>query len=91
MLNEIFYFFFELNYCFTKYKLVAMPYRIKKFTVVKSPFVSKLSREQFEIRIYKVILIFLSKNIVLFNIKKLQIFQGCFKNCYISWRIKLKC
>lgn len=84
VLNEIFCFFVELKYCFSQYKLIAMPYKIKKFTVVKSPFVSKLSREQFEIRVYKVLLILESKDILIFNSKKVIRLQNCFKNCYVT-------
>lgn len=32
---------------------IPLPTRISKYTVLKSPFVDKKSREQFEIRIYK--------------------------------------
>jgi ribosomal protein S10 len=34
-------------------KIIFLPLRVKKFSVVRSPFVSKLSKEQFEIRVYK--------------------------------------
>jgi len=32
---------------------IPLPTKISKYTVIKSPFVNKKSREQFEIRIYK--------------------------------------
>jgi ribosomal protein S10 len=38
-------------------KILFLPSKIKKFSVVKSPFVSKLDMEQFEVKIHKVILI----------------------------------
>jgi small subunit ribosomal protein S10 len=38
---------------------VPLPTKIKKFTVIKSPHVNKDSREQFEIRSYKRLLIIL--------------------------------
>lgn len=37
-------------------KILFLPSKIKKFSVVKSPFVSKLDKEQFEIKIYKVLI-----------------------------------
>ena len=39
------------------YRCIAMPTKVKKFTVVRSPFVSKLSREQFEVKTYKNVLL----------------------------------
>lgn len=41
-----------------KVKRIYLPLRIKKFSVVRSPFVSKLSKEQYEVRIYRVICLF---------------------------------
>jgi ribosomal protein S10 len=37
-------------------KILFLPSKIKKFSVVKSPFVSKLAKEQFEIKVYKVLI-----------------------------------
>jgi ribosomal protein S10 len=39
-------------------KKIYLPLRIKKFSVVRSPFVSKLSKEQYEVRIYRVVCLF---------------------------------
>jgi len=39
-----------------------MPKKIKKFSVVRSPTMSKLSKEQFEFRFYKINLILSIKN-----------------------------
>jgi ribosomal protein S10 len=46
-------------------KFLFLPSKIKKFSVVKSPFVSKLSKEQFEIKIHKVIITCYLNNIFL--------------------------
>jgi ribosomal protein S10 len=45
-------------------KIIYLPISIKKFSVVRSPFVSKLSKEQFEIRIYKILVIFYTDDIL---------------------------
>ena len=38
------------------YKLVSLPKKIKRITLLKSPHVNKAAREQFEIKTYKVVL-----------------------------------
>jgi ribosomal protein S10 len=43
-------------------KILFLPSKIKKFSVVKSPFVSKLDKEQFEIKIHKVLIICYLRN-----------------------------
>lgn len=64
----------QLLYLFKKYRVMApdsvvvyLPVSIKKFSVVKSPFVSKLSKEQFEVRVHKVLVIFTLNNFFFFN------------------------
>lgn len=47
--------FLSLNY---KINIIYLPQSIKKFSVVRSPTMSKLSKEQFEIRVNRVCLIF---------------------------------
>lgn len=89
ILNELYFFLLYLNDFFT-YSLIALPNRIKKFTVVKSPFVSKLSREQFEIRSYKVILSLANINYTFLG-SSMVLISSFFKNSYISYRLKVKC
>jgi ribosomal protein S10 len=57
-LKKLFIFFKKYNFFFLSRKLIFLPKKIKKFSVVKSPFVSKLDKEQFEIRVYKLLIIF---------------------------------
>jgi ribosomal protein S10 len=44
----------------TYFKSIKLPKKIQKFTVLRSPHVNKKSREQFETRLYKQVLIFTS-------------------------------
>lgn len=44
------------------FKLVRLPTKIKKFTVLRSPHVNKQSREQFEIRTHKRLVILKGKD-----------------------------
>lgn len=44
-----------VRYFYNKSYIIYLPIQIKKYTVVRSPFVSKLSKEQFEIRTYKLL------------------------------------
>lgn len=53
---------FRLNIYYTKYSLIFIPIKIKKFSVVRSPTMSKLSKEQFETRQYKVCIAFATLN-----------------------------
>jgi ribosomal protein S10 len=46
----------NLNYI-NKTSLIFAPYKYKKFCILRSPFVDKISREFFELRIFKNILI----------------------------------
>lgn len=43
---------------------VSLPRKIKKFTILRSPHIDKKSREQFEIRIYKRLVVFNNTNII---------------------------
>jgi len=57
-LNKLLLFTYKINMLFYKYTTIFMPVKIKKFSVVRSPTMSKLSKEQFEIREYKAVIIF---------------------------------
>lgn len=41
-----------------EYTIIHLPTKIKKWTLIKSPFVYKTSKEQFEMRIYKSVIQF---------------------------------
>ena len=82
--NSLFFFF-----GFTKYSIVILPIKIKKFTVVRSPFVSKLSREQFEIRTYKGIVTTKFTNNVFIKQQE-SLISDFFRNSYIFLRLKSK-
>jgi|GEM_PF-5038007 ribosomal protein S10 len=45
------------NLNFFKRSVIYLPSSLKKFSVVRSPFVSKLSKEQFEIKVYRILII----------------------------------
>ena len=90
IINELSLFFYSFK-LYSKYKIVSFPYKVKKFTVVKSPFVSKLSREQFEIRTYKSLLIIYNIESYTFNSKKFNTISKYFKNTYIFNRLKILC
>jgi len=86
LVKDIIFFLSKILVEFTgDYKTLSLPFRIKKFTVIKSPFVSKKSREQFEIRVYKNIVAF--DNISFKNIKGLSNYV---KHSHINLRIKHK-
>lgn len=73
-LNTLFIFLKKNKLNLLSNKVIYLPTSIKKFSVVRSPFVSKLSKEQFEIRVYKCLVIFYSDNylfIKFFRNKKL--------------------
>lgn len=53
---------FRLNLYLNKYTLIFIPISVKKFSVVRSPTMSKLSKEQFETRQYKVCILFNTVN-----------------------------
>lgn len=89
LLNETNFFILYFNNFFA-YKLICLPTKIKKFTVVKSPFVSKLSREQFEFRVYKVLLKLNFFNFIFLK-STLYILLSFFKNSYINYRLKIVC
>lgn len=57
-LKKLLFFTYKANMFFYKYTIIFMPIKIKKFSVVRSPTMSKLSKEQFEVREYKVVIIF---------------------------------
>merc|ERR1712194_703437 len=46
-LNKLLLFTYKINMLFYKYTTIFMPVKIKKFSVVRSPTMSKLSKEQF--------------------------------------------
>lgn len=51
-----------------EYKIISLPYKKKRITLLKSPHVNKKAREQFEIRVYKTIISFnFSKNYIFLN------------------------
>ena len=81
--NNLFVFF-----NFTRYNTLTLPIKVKKFTVVRSPFVSKLSREQFEIRTYKN-LITLQFNNNIFIKQKKNLISYFFRNSYVFLRLKI--
>lgn len=60
-------FFKKKSMFFKKKYIIYLPITIKKFSVVRSPFVSKLSKEQFEIRTYRSLLILTSDNSLFIN------------------------
>jgi len=64
-----------------------LPIRVKKFTVVRSPFVSKLSREQFEIRTYKSIVSVRFNNSIFIKQQK-SLILDFFRNSYVFFRLK---
>lgn len=59
---KFFYFYLFSLKIFNSCVNIYMPKTIKKFSVVRSPTMSKLSKEQFEFRFYKVNIIFNVKN-----------------------------
>ena len=85
-LKNLFIFLKKNKLDFLTKKIIYLPSKIKKFSVVKSPFVSKLDKEQFEIRIYKVLIIwYLHNNLLVkfFRTKKLfNMDHSYFKICY---------
>ena len=56
-LKSLFFFLHKNKLIFFKRRIIYLPSRLKKFSVVRSPFVSKLSKEQFEIKIYRIVII----------------------------------
>ena len=83
-LKNLFFFIKKNNLFFFKKKVNYLPISIKKFSVVKSPFVSKLSKEQFEIRTYKLMVTLYFKNYFFFNfLKKNKILFLNFDYSYI--------
>jgi ribosomal protein S10 len=56
-LKVIFLFLKINNLTFFKRRVIYLPSSLKKFSVVRSPFVSKLSKEQFEIKVYRILII----------------------------------
>ena len=81
--NNLFLFFY-----FTDYNALTLPIKVKKFTVVRSPFVSKLSREQFEIRTYKNIVTLQFNNNIFIKQQK-SLVCHFFKNSYVFLRLKV--
>lgn len=76
--------FYKLKTIFS-FSIVALPTKIKKFTVVRSPFVSKLSREQFELKTYKNVLILKYYNKILFDVFYKNLIN--FKNTYLDFKV----
>jgi ribosomal protein S10 len=73
-IKALFIFLKQNKINFLTKKILFLPSNIKKFSVVKSPFVSKLDKEQFEIQIHKVLIIcYLNNNLFIkfFRDKKL--------------------
>ena len=68
-----FYNFKRLEFINPKKDNFTLPIRIKKLTVLRSPFVNKSSREQFEFRIYKKLFIFKIENLN-FNLSVFEFF-----------------
>jgi ribosomal protein S10 len=66
-IKGLFIFLQQNKVTFKTKKILFLPSKIKKFSVVKSPFVSKLDKEQFEIKIHKVLIICYLNNIFLIN------------------------
>ena len=84
-LKSLFNYLKKNNLFFLKKNLIYLPILIKKFSVVKSPFVSKLSKEQFEIRVHKLIIIFFFSNELLLEfLKKSKILYIDLKYSYIK-------
>jgi ribosomal protein S10 len=63
-LNNFLFFLKKNKFNLLSSKIIYLPTTIKKFSVVRSPFVSKLSKEQFEIRIYKILVIFYTNDVL---------------------------
>jgi ribosomal protein S10 len=64
-IKGLFIFLKQKKVMFKTKKILFLPSKIKKFSVVRSPFVSKLDKEQFEIKIHKVLLICYLNNMFL--------------------------
>lgn len=57
--------------CYKKvnFKIVAMPTKIQRLTVLRSPHVHKKAKDQYETRIYQLVLYFYGENFILNIIK----------------------
>jgi small subunit ribosomal protein S10 len=66
-LNDFLFFLKKNQFNLLSSKIIYLPTTVKKFSVVRSPFVSKLSKEQFEIRIYKILVIFYTDDVLFMN------------------------
>jgi ribosomal protein S10 len=62
-----------------------LPKRVKKFSVVRSPTMSKLSKEQFEIKFYKVCLMFKFKYYLDYVLLKNYIYKINLKYSYFKF------
>ena len=90
LLKDVKYYFNNLFLFvgFIDYNIITLPIKVKKFTVVRSPFVSKLSREQFEIRTYKSIVTVSFNNSIFIKQQKSKILDF-FRNSYVFLRLKV--
>ena len=71
-----------------KFYSVALPIRIKKFCVLRSPHVHKNSRQQFEIRIYKRFLdISFNEIEQIFSLFNFEDINSCFSGTICSFSI----
>jgi ribosomal protein S10 len=76
--------YLKKNRVYGDLKKINLPVSIKKISVVRSPFVSKLSKEQYEIRTYRVLCILKPKGIhfykpLLQELPRFSYFKLCYK------------
>lgn len=82
-IKALFFYLIRAKLIFLDKKLIYLPCRIKKFSVVKSPFVSKLSKEQLELRIYKIILILkMDNNLLIEFFRSINWLKASLKHSY---------
>jgi hypothetical protein len=65
---------------------IFLPKKIKKFSVVRSPTMSKLSKEQFEFRFFKGYLVFNFSQDLTFFIFKNKLLDITIKNSYLKYK-----
>lgn len=77
---------------FKKIKLISLPSKTKKITILRSPFVNKSARDQFEIKFYKKVMfihLHLSKNSLFLNFLENNLFKELFKLKLLNLKVSV--
>lgn len=89
-LKYLFLFLQRATFQFSLDKYIYLPKKVKKFSVVRAPTTSKLSKEQLEIRFNKICLIFCYQKFLYFYLVKRSLVKFSLKYSFLKYQFFIK-